>query len=417
MKSILNKNILIFLPPLFFFLLIFNHSIYSEDRIKYIDTVNLRKAFFLKEDNWDKFTKKINHKIDNNNRIGFICKIVNNNYEMHFYSEENVWNNIYSHGSISYKFNKNKELLKVKVYYQRNNDSYLLFDKKKRGKCDVYLFGRLYRKNLAYYFSIDSLKYLSINSILSLLDSNKIGKEILIEKDDLFLKEKLIQKIIIPSINFKYVRDGARDEFGNYVYILTGEEQKKNEQGLNCSGFVKEIADNYIKLFIPSFKWLKISDLKQGRTNERKNNSLQQYDLKYDPFFGLDWVKNIADNINKNCNYKIIKAEEYNTDTNAPYFKNRGFNIEDLKEILFRDQQKDSTYFYILIFNRLRNKRPIIPEHHHLSVIVPYFKDYHFYLRVFESAEETNFTQLIKIHKDEKVTIIKVPIPLGLAQK
>ena len=133
MKSILNKNILIFLPPLFFFLLIFNHSIYSEDRIKYIDTVNLRKAFFLKEDNWDKFTKKINHKIDNNNRIGFICKIVNNNYEMHFYSEENVWNNIYSHGSISYKFNKNKELLKVKVYYQRNNDSYLLFDKKKRG--------------------------------------------------------------------------------------------------------------------------------------------------------------------------------------------------------------------------------------------------------------------------------------------
>ena len=40
----------------------------------------------------------------------------------------------------------------------------------------------------------------------------------------------------------------------------------------------------------------------------------------------------------------------------------------------------------------------MIPEYYHISVLVPYFKGKHFYLRVFESAEETSFENLVNIH-------------------
>ena len=228
---------------------------------------------------------------------------------MLFYPADKLKSGIYSYGAIRYKFNKNKKLLKVKVYYQKQENSYLLFDTDKSGKFDIFLFGKIYRKNIPYYFPIDSLKYLSLNKILSLLKYDEIYKDIIIKKDDSSLKIKFIQKIIMPSLGLKFVDDGAKDEFGKYVYILSEKMQQKHEQGVNCSGFVKEIAENYIRLYNPLFKGLKISDIKHRRAGQRKNISYQYYDLEYDPFFGLDWAKNIADKINLICEYKIIKAE------------------------------------------------------------------------------------------------------------
>ena len=156
--------------------------------------------------------------------------------------------------------------------------------------------------------------------------------------------------------------------------------QKSNEQGFNCSGFAKDIIDNYIRLINPDFRYLKISDLKINRENERENIAFQYHDLDYNPFFGLDWSKNLADKLNQTCNYNVIRVEEYNKDKYLIYQRYRGYDVSSLKEILFRDQQKDSTNFYLLIFNRLRTQKPVIPEYYHIAFVVPYFKDKLFYL-------------------------------------
>ena len=70
---------------------------------------------------YEKDINKLIKKIDNGKKIGFICNIDNDNYEMLFYPADNGWKDIYSYGRISYQFNKNKELLKVKVFYHANN--------------------------------------------------------------------------------------------------------------------------------------------------------------------------------------------------------------------------------------------------------------------------------------------------------
>jgi hypothetical protein len=316
----------------------------------------------------------------------------------------------YTTSRITYLFNYSKELLEVKFYYQNKNNSFAYFNRYSPNKFDVYLFGKPVRLGLPYHFGIDSLKYLSVASIYALFDINKISDETLITKNDKEIKDSFINKIILPSTKLNYRDDGAINEFGEYVFILS-EQQQTGEKGVNCSGFVKDVIDNYIRLKIKSFKWLSIGDLKKKREEERSKIPYTFFEEKNDPFFGLEWATNLADKINEYYDYKYIKAEFLNNDNYAKYFESSGYYVSDLKEILFRDQKNDSKYFYILIFNKLKDTTPVMPVFYHMAIVVPYFENNHFYIRVFESTKETDYENISKYHND-KATIIKVPIPI-----
>ncbi|MBN2545105.1 MAG: hypothetical protein JXB50_04850 [Spirochaetes bacterium] len=412
MKYILNKKIIL----LIFIILTLSNTLLpaqSSNINIFVDSVNIRKQFFLDDKNWDLYKNIVIKKIDRGKRFFIITKIDQGNYEILFFApESNDYTEKYSYGAFSYQFNPEKELLKVKVYYHYKHNSYVFFDKNNPNNADIYLFGKEYKKNIHYYFNFDSLKYISFNSIKALLDINNIREKLLIEEDNSEIKLKFIDKVIKPSLAYNYNDDGARDHFGQFVYIENEKLQKKGKEGLNCSGFIKDIVDNYIRLKEKDFKWLKISDLKKRRIDERQNITYRYKEMEYDTFFGYDWVKNLADEINNYYSYNNLKAQEYDKDTYLNYTRLRGYDVKDLYEILFRDQQKDPSYFYILIFNRLRKQMPILLETSHIAVIVPYFKNNHFYTRVFESTEETNFNNILKYRSEDKVLIIKVPLPL-----
>jgi hypothetical protein len=317
----------------------------------------------------------------------------------------------FTFGKITYRFNYLQELIESKIYFQENNNSFLYFNRFTPNKFDVFLFGKNIKKGLPYFFNIDSLKILPLKSILSLVDINRIQDETLVDKNDRKLKELFIEKIIIPSTKYDYEDDGAINEFGEFVYIMNGQEQK-NKKGLNCSGFVKDVIDNYIRLRNKDFKWLSIDELKSKREEERKKIPYTFFEETNDPFFGLEWSKNLIDKVNEHYDYINIKADILNSDEYSELFDSSGYYVSDMKEILFRDQKKESNYFYILAFNRLKKTTPVMPEFYHLSIVVPYFENNHFYLRSFESTKETDFTKMLNNHIGEKVAIIRIPIPI-----
>lgn len=317
-------------------------------------------------------------------------------YIMFFYNINSGDKKISYFGSIYYRFDHTKELVESKVFYHNSGLSYLQFDITKENKFDVYLFGKLYRKNLNYYFPLDSLKYISFSSINSLLAENRISEEILITKEDSVIKNKFIDKVITPSLNPNYYEDGALNQFGEYVNISNGKIQTSKSPGINCSGFVKEITDNLIRLKNPKFKRLTIEECKEKRNEERKNNSYVAYEEDLDPFFGIDWTKNLADRINYHYDYKIIKAEAVNKDKYSQYFEENGYYFKDMQEIIFRDQQKDSSYFYFVVFNKLRNTKPTIPTFYHIAVVVPIFTANKFELKIYESGIETGYINILK---------------------
>ena len=335
------------------------------------------------------------------------------NYELRFYTLQKDPKIRYSLGRFDYQFSKDKELLKVMFFYQNNENSFLYFDRNNPGKFDISLFGRVFRKNLSYYFTFDELKTISMDKIFSLIDDLKLTQELIIDYSDKNLKDNFINKIILPVTGQKYIDDGARNDVGEYVYIATGKKQNPSEQGVNCSGYAKEVVDSYLRYMNPDFNYLKISDLKEKNNDEKMNELFTFYDLKYDIFFGLNWTKNLVNKINILCNYGTNKAKELSNDDYFLFTEIRGFDVSDLKEIIFRDQLKDDTYFYILALNKIRKEKPIIEEFTHISLLVPYFNSNNFYTRFFESGAETSFENIMKNYGNGKVRIFKIPIPIA----
>lgn len=458
MRSILNKLLLIII-------LLQAFRLVSTERRLGVDTVNARKEFFYNENNWEKYINKEVIKQVDNKKICITAQVKGNLLAISFAPIiEGSSQALSNYGRIDYIFTKSKKLLEVKVYFIENRGSYLLFNTKRKNSFDIKLFGDYYRKNLPYYFEFESLKYLPLNSILSVLKLNKIDDELLITKSDALLKYRFIEKVVFPlpeeidsehfekyiltsikdkkDLNFikesyihvdyehKYVLDsklslaarerlkklllsstymgnfnddGARNRFGEFVYIDSELPQESNI-GFNCSGFVKEVADNYIRLYNPAFKWLPLKDLKKKRLDERNKTSYARFEYSHDPYFGYDWVNNIVDQVNEKCGFNAIRAKELNNDRYAAYFEKSGYYMYELENILYRDQQFDANTFYIIVFNRQRKVSPYIPEFYHISVLVPYFNNKKFVIRTFESGVETGYSSMIKNHLPDVIT-------------
>jgi hypothetical protein len=293
---------------------------------------------------------------------------------------------------------------------QYTNESFLSFENNDENLMDIFLLGRPYKRNIPAYFPAERTKTATLSAIFTILEKIDLDDTLLLKRNDIAMKQRFIDAIVKPAINKEFIEDGARNEFGEFITIADNRLQEESS-GFNCSGFVKEIADIYIRQFNPDFKWLSIEELKRRRDDNRDENSYRQYDLQYDPLFGLDWGRNIADNINELCRYESIQAELLQPDGMYASFQSSGFLVKDLEQILFKENQEDPAWIYMVIFNRIRSTKPVIPEFYHLSILVPQSANEEFTIRVFESNAETSFEQLSRIHAGEKAAIIKIPVP------
>ena len=329
-------------------------------------------------------------------------KMLDFDYAVSFYHDKQK-SKTGAYSNFNYLFDYEQNLYQCRVNIQQDSRSYVLFESDRPNRCDLYLFGQLYQQDLIYYFPFDSLKYCEVGTILSMLRENKLYDEVIIQNDDATLKNKFIENVVLPSLNEYYTTDGGRSNIGEYVYIATGEVQTGKHPGFNCSGFMKEVCDNYIRYHNPDFKWMDINDLKERRLSERKNPSYDRYEETHDPFFGLDWIRNLCDELNKEFKFKSVRCEELNDDNRAENFGDFGYYFSDLQNVIFRDQQKDSRYIYLVSFNKYRDTRPTIPMFYHVAILVPIMQNGSFTIRLFESGVENPFDEKVKKLMPDKI--------------
>jgi hypothetical protein len=89
----------------------------------------------------------------------------------------------------------------------------------------------------------------------------------------------------------RYGEDGALDADGRPVYIASLLPQGP-APGLNCSGFVKWIADGILHPLTGS--WLSVAAIKERMTDWRGTSFTEKFEETHDPFFGLDWSRALA---------------------------------------------------------------------------------------------------------------------------
>ncbi len=378
----------------------------NSDQDQYYDTVNVRKDFFFDKNLDFTLLKEFSEIVNDNGRdVGIIFSKWDNGYDIAFYPATNGKNNYKTYGRIVYRFDTNKKLLLVKVFFLENNDSYLLFKNVQKKEFDVILLGKIFKSGINYYFDIEKLKYLPFYSIISILDEQKLNEEVLIKENDYDIKIKFINQIIIPSLS-PYSNDGAINDFNEYVSINSLEPLKETEKGLNCSGFIKEIYDRYLMKINNTDNRCQIDILKKRNFSDENYSRIQnaRYEFTEDPYFGKDWMENLNSVFNTNTPLISDKAIEIKDDLYSPYYKNRGFGIDDIAHILFRDQLKYPHFFYVIVFNKYASYSSLIPKFYHITTIVPYSRGKKFILRVFESGEETDFGKLVRNHLTQSFT-------------
>jgi hypothetical protein len=232
----------------------------------------------------------------------------------------------------------------------------------------------------------------------------------------------------LPSLSFR--DDGAIDESGQYVFINTLAPQN-GIRGLNCSGFAKWVVDGILKPFTGTL--LPIELLKQP-FGERGSSFTEPYERLRDPFFGLDWTRNLASRANSVILSPVFgKLEEFEvraapfgsvivrnrdgtpagTRSYPGFLLNAGFGVEGLQALLYTLAIDEPGRIYLASVNNEINSPspPRMRQHFHMAVLVPYFNEYGlFRTAVFESAEETSFTRFKNRYPGHCVNLAGIPV-------
>jgi hypothetical protein len=242
----------------------------------------------------------------------------------------------------------------------------------------------------------------------------------------------------LPELIFR--DDGAIDAQGRYVFIETQEAQS-GKGGLNCSGFAKWVVDGILRPL--TGRRLAIEPLKQPY-GPRGSSYTAIWEDALDPFFGLDWTRNLASqawSALRSPEYSgpeefevrdwpfsqlIVRTSETSTAAVAPlrtypgYLENSGFGFEGLQPLLYTLAVDEPGRIYLASINdeigapaTPDNPRglPRMRQHYHIAVLAPYFDQYGgFQVAVFESAEETRFARFRARYPGHNVNLVRIPV-------
>ena len=201
--------------------------------------------------------------------------------------------------------------------------------------------------------------------------------------------------------------DGAYDGTGNPVYIATGEP---SPGGMNCSGFAKWVVDGYYYPLTGEF--VDVERLKTKQLDNRGTRWSRRFEEERDPYFGLDWSRNLAMALAEaRFPRRDLHPEGFDI-RRVPFFLYRediGYPVADLKLILYILARKNPRHFYLGSVNQPYGEDYSLRQHTHLAVLVPYFtRDGEFRVSVFERNAETGLGALIDRFSADYVHLVAV---------
>ena len=235
----------------------------------------------------------------------------------------------------------------------------------------------------------------------------------------------------------RYVDDGAIDESGSYVFINTSLPQNNQTRGgLNCSGFAKWIVDGIVRPV--TGERLAIAPLK-APFGARGSSMNDLWDAQREPYFGLDWCRNLASRAGTILRSSafgaieeievrewpfsqvILRQNNGSTVYAYPgYLSNAGFGVEGLSPLLYSLAVDEPGRIYLAAVNNELgapvtpdNPRglPRLRQYYHIAVLVPYFTEQGvFQVAVFESAAETSFGRFRTRYPGQFVNLVRIPV-------
>ncbi|MDR2080018.1 MAG: hypothetical protein LBP74_09890 [Treponema sp.] len=328
--------------------------------------------------------------------------------------------------------------VRIRMFLQTDFNNYIQFRPFSADKCvmDVVIYNAYVVNSLPLPIPFERLFVLPMGEVLSLTNGKFPQRYFEPQVDSYRDVRKFISGLRerIPGLSFR--DEGAIDQNGRYVFIKDLSIQP-GEPGLNCSGFAKWVVDGILKPL--TGERLPIGPLK-APFGERGSGLTAPYEELRDPFFGLDWTRNLASIAGKVLKAPAFASLEEIEVRNAPfsavihrekqgtvvrsfpgYLPDAGFGIEGIHPLLYTLAIDEPGRIYLASVNAemgapitADNPRglPRMRQHFHVAVLIPYFNEYgNFRVAIFESAEETQFKAFkTRYPSDHYVNLVRIPI-------
>lgn len=190
---------------------------------------------------------------------------------------------------------------------------------------------------------------------------------------------------------------GAIDATGKYV------DTPEGIQGLNCAGFAKFIADGF---YAPIRRqqgktdlYMSVSKLRQRYFDLRGDEFTSKWEWERDPYFGLDWTRNIASQLGQLRENTSFDHEAFDVRDKSvwKYSEDTGYPTEYVQEILEKMAKEHPNRWYLASVNSWYGHTPELWQHHHIICLFPYYdKKGMFHCVVFERNNETSLASVLR---------------------
>jgi hypothetical protein len=325
---------------------------------------------------------------------------------------------VYSRGSYIIKRDKQDgSFVHLKIFYRNDPYFYVRIYPEKSGELsrasmNVYVMDHLVYEHIPLNTPFEKLLTAPFSTILNataaLVDWDLLLKDI---NPDLYRYSRhAVQKIRNKLPEMGDVEDGAQNSQGDFVYIETLSLQQ-GSGGFNCSGFAKWVADG---IYFPlTGEYLEIENLKLKHQDIRGNRWSTRWEDIRDPYFGLDWTRNIAKAV-KEARYPGIPYDIESSDIKkmpfSPYIEDVGIPLEHLSHNMFALAVQNPGEVYFGSVSVPRGDNPPLLQHVHVVVLIPYFEEQgRFSLAVFERSTENTLENVESRYPGGYIHLVSVP--------
>jgi hypothetical protein len=325
---------------------------------------------------------------------------------------------------------------RIRIFLRSDYNTYVQFRPFSADKCqmDVVLYDAYIVRSLPLPASMERLYTMQLSEVLKLAGDKFPRKYFEPNPADYRDSRQLIARVRARLPELTFADDGAIDAAGRYVYINNGLEQR-GQQGLNCSGFTKWMIDGILRPV--TGERLEILPLK-APFGERGSSFTEIWEELRDPFFGLDWIRNLASRAGTTLyspafgslkeievngepfSQLIIRNRSGSAIQSYPGFlENAGYNIEGLIPLLYTLAVDEPGRFYLAAVNNeispptAENPRgtPRMRQYFHVAALIPYFAENgDFQVVVFESAAETSINAFRNRYPGHCISLVRVPV-------
>ena len=310
------------------------------------------------------------------------------------------------------------EFVQAKVFLQDDENSFVrIFPSgENRSRLDVHLYGRQLGEDVLIPLSFEKLMFTPFAGIVEITGHSVNWEMIFPDTESRGYRnvEGMVSALRGFSEQIVEVADAAVDGAGMNVFIESGEPVvsgtptetggflEKGQTGMNCSGYVKWIADGIYSAWsgYPGSRYLNIDELRRPTSRTNRNpwseyhsatgrDGREELDSQLrDPRFGLDWNRNLARIIEEaRLDRPLIEGESESLDTGElagiPYWKDLGYTLEDLPSALYQLASQRPGAVYLAAVNSRFVPAPSekdpdpdpLHQYWHVSVLAPWFED------------------------------------------